>query len=379
MRNLSDCVEEIPLPDLPKSSKPAETDICPIPRPLIDFASTPPDEEQTLLGDRFLCRKGGGCFIGQSGIGKSVGSAQQDILWSIGEPAFGIQPSKPLRILTIQAEDDDGDLSEMSSGIIRGLKLTDEQKALSRENCHYVTCRGYTGPEFLTKIVRPLLARGSYDLLRINPLQAYAGGDVKNTDITSAFLRSGLNPILDEFQIGNLTVHHTPKVTFRDTKEWKVGDWMYSGAGAADITNWARAILVIEATNDPRVFKFIAAKRGTRIGWTNDTTGEKEFVRYFAHGIEGLYWREATQQEITQADTSTKEHKPEELYELTPFHGTIAKDTLLTKATSKGISERAAGRFLKELIAGGRLFLHNIPRKGTGPEKHVARYEQIPA
>jgi RecA-family ATPase len=255
-----DVLEEIPRPARlkPGLAKPTKPNV-PTPKPLVDFADTPPDSAQTLLGDRFLCRKGGGLFVGQSGIGKSVGSAQQDLLWSIGKPAFGIEPVRPLRILTIQAEDDDGDLSEMASGIMRGLRFTDEEKNLSRENCHYVTCRDYTGPEFLTKIVRPLLAKGSYDFLRINPLQAYAGGDVKNTEVTTPFLRTGLNPILDEFQVGNLIVHHTPKVTFRDTKDWKAGDWMYSGAGAADITNWARAILVIESTKDPYIFKFIAA------------------------------------------------------------------------------------------------------------------------
>ena len=42
---------------------------------------------------------------------------------------------------------------------------------------------------------------------------------------------------------------------------------MYAAAGNADLTNWARAILVIEPTHVEGVFEFIAAKRGKRIGW----------------------------------------------------------------------------------------------------------------
>ena len=62
-------------------------------------------------------------FVGPSGIGKTSASVQQDLLWSVGLPAFGIAPARPLKILTIQAEDDDGDLSEIVSGIKSSLKF----------------------------------------------------------------------------------------------------------------------------------------------------------------------------------------------------------------------------------------------------------------
>ena len=93
-------------------------------RPLIDFGDTPPDPGKTLLGNRFLCREGGMLFVGPSGIGKTSAGVQQDLLWSMGLPAFGIVTARPLKILTIQAEDDDGDLSEMVSGVKAGLQLS---------------------------------------------------------------------------------------------------------------------------------------------------------------------------------------------------------------------------------------------------------------
>src|SRR4029077_2648996 len=143
-----------------------------------DFANNPPDPQKTLLGNRFLCREGGMLFVGPSGIGKTSASVQQDLLWSVGLPAFGIAPARPLKILTVQAEDDDGDLSEIVSGVKTGLHFTMDQIQESRERCFYVTERSHTNDEFLQPVVKPLLELHRPDLLRINPLQAYLGGDI---------------------------------------------------------------------------------------------------------------------------------------------------------------------------------------------------------
>jgi len=77
-----------------------------LPVSIIALAITAPEvfEKNNLLGNRFLCVEGGMLFVGPSGIGKSSASIQQDILWALGRPAFGIKPARPLRILTIQAE-----------------------------------------------------------------------------------------------------------------------------------------------------------------------------------------------------------------------------------------------------------------------------------
>ena len=83
---------------------------------LISLADRIPDPAKTLLANRFLCVAGGMLFVGPSGVGKSSASVQQDILWALGRPAFGIRPARALRILCIQAENDDGDLGEMAGG-----------------------------------------------------------------------------------------------------------------------------------------------------------------------------------------------------------------------------------------------------------------------
>ncbi len=314
-------------------------------------------------------------FVGPSGIGKTSASVQQDLLWSIGQPAFGIVPTSPLRILTIQAEDDDGDLSEIVSGVKEGLGFTREQCDYSRQSCLYVVEKTRSGLEFLEKIVKPLLNRHRPDLLRINPFQAYLGGDIKDPAVTAVFLRAGLNPLLEQFQCGCILVHHTPKLAFRDTTEWKASDWMYAGAGAADITNWCRAALVIDPTTSPHIFRFIAAKRASRIGWIDDLTDQKESVRHFAHDDnERIYWREASVDEVKGAKETQR--KPEDLMILVPIEGSIPKNLLLSRVSALRIGQVKAKGFLAELIADRKLFEWRIPRPRTNPEVHIARSEQ---
>jgi len=72
----------------------ARTDDLPTPCSIIALAELDPAtfETDNLLGNRFLCVEGGMLLVGPSGIGKSSANVQQDILWSLGRPAFGIRP-----------------------------------------------------------------------------------------------------------------------------------------------------------------------------------------------------------------------------------------------------------------------------------------------
>ena len=220
-----------------------------------------------------------------------------------------------------------------------------DQIRQSRENCVYVTHKSLTGWEFLEQVVRPQLEKHKPDILRINPLQAYLGGDIKNAEVTASFLRNGFNPLLAEYQCAAIIVHHTPKTNFRDTKEWKASDWMYAGAGSADITNWCRAALIIDPTSNPSVFKFIAAKRGSRIGWLDDLTGEREHIRHFAHDNNGnIFWREALDAEVKKTGEPCKQ--AQDLLALIPEAGSIAKPVLLSRLSEIGIGQVKGKGFL---------------------------------
>lgn len=281
-------------------SKLGDLRVAPL-RALMDIA-TPLNGEDCLLGNRFLCRTGAMLFVGPSGIGKSSASVQQDILWSLGREAFGIRPSGPLRILTIQAENDDGDIVEMRDGVCAGLELSmSDREQIRGRVCYEHEC-GRTAEDFIS-FVDARLATGGFDLLRLDPFMAYLGGDVSDPERTAGFLRAGLNPVLKRHRCGCILNHHTPKVTNRDTSQWRGSDWMYAGAGSADVTNWARAALVIDPTHAGDVFRFIAAKRGGRIGWVNEQ-GEPEISRHYCHSTDGLYWRPATEDDLASVEDS---------------------------------------------------------------------------
>lgn len=380
--NLEDLEREFPevAPASNGSEPGADAESAPL-VPLMDIAAGESDPRKTVLGNRFLCIAGTMLFVGPSGIGKSSASVQQDILWALGREAFGIRSARPLRILTVQAENDAEDLAEMREGVCRGLCLSDEDRAEVRQRVFYETECGRTGADFLA-FVESRLPLSQFDLLRIDPLLAYLGADVNSAADTAAFLRNGLNPILARHGVACIVNHHTPKVTNRDTSNWRGSDWMYAGAGSADITNWARAAVVIDPTHASHVFRFIAAKRGNRIGWADDD-GKREIMRHFCHGEDGLYWRAATDADVeaveraAAAKKSGKAVKPAaDMKALIPMSGAIPKATLLESARARGFSKHNADAALKELLENEDVFRWQIKRKGTNAEVRISRHEQ---
>ncbi len=347
---------------------------------IIALAETPPEvfEKDNLLGNRFLCVEGGMLFVGPSGIGKSSASIQQDILWALGRPAFGIKPVRPLRILTVQAENDDGDLSEMARGVCEHLGLSDPERKLVEERVTYIKEKSLTGFAFLAQLKR-LVGKYKPDLVRIDPMHAYAGGDVKDPAVTTPFLRNGLNPILEEFRCGVVINLHTPKTNYRDTTGWKASDWMYAGAGNADITNWARAILVIESTHAPDVFAFRAAKRGSRIGWTDDEE-TRIYERLFCHHRgDAIFWRDATAADEQRLAVARGEAKKTaaDLKALVPIYDEIPKGELIALGMKNKIGRDLCRTLLDELLKTGELFERKVPRSRNRPESRISRREAV--
>jgi len=242
----------------------------------------------------------------------------------------------------------------------------------------YFTEKSLTGTAFLSMVAQ-LLEKHRPDILRIDPLLAYLGADVNSASDVAKFLRNGLNPLLDKYECGGIICHHTPKAVNRDTSQWRPSDWMYAGAGSADLTNWCRAALVIDPTHSGHVFRFIAAKRGGRIGWYNDV-GERVYDRYFCHTDGSICWREATPDEIAATQAKKAGGKPAktagDLLALVPPDGTIAKNMLLRNAQDSGIGGKKARDLLQDLLNAEQLYQWQIPRVGTNPEKRISRNPQ---
>jgi hypothetical protein len=343
--------------------------------PMLLLEGRKPNPQNTFFQGRFLCRYGAMLFVGPSGIGKSSASVQQDICWSIGREAFGLIPERPLRILHIQAENDEDDMTEMVTGVASTLFMTEAD----RENCiaNLLTRQHSTtsGERFLNEFLRPALEADRPDIFRIDPLHAYAGCDITDTQKIGEFCREGLNPLLNEFCCGVVVNHHTPKTTNRDTSNWRASDWMYSGAGSADLTNWARAIMVIEPTQSPDAFRFIAPKRGRRLRWVN-AEGESTIEKVFCHTQGKISWREASGEEAANIKPKGKDGRvsDETLLSYVPATGSISKNSLLHKWNSL-MGEKKCTNALKAFISDGVLYESKKKRAGTRDEIHISREE----
>ncbi len=151
---------------------PTKTD-GPCARPIGSLVAPSTDDGTTLLGRRWLCRGAGALLIGQSGQGKSSLAMQGGILWSIGRSCFGIEPVRPLKILLIQSENDDGDLFETFDGICKGLQLSPEDRAKAGANILLFTEDSLAGDAFI-ELVAKLVGSYTPDLLwhRAHPIGA---------------------------------------------------------------------------------------------------------------------------------------------------------------------------------------------------------------
>jgi hypothetical protein len=323
--------------------------------PLAWYANQAIDETQTLLGNRYLCRSGGMFVVAPSGMGKSTLSLQMAVLWCCGLVAFGIKPKKALRILIVQSEDDEGDCTEMAQ-VMNHLELTAEEKLLVEQNTELIRCNDLVGRRFIEALKAQLTEAKDngcpFDLVIINPYGVFLGADVKDTNACTQFLNEWLNPILSEFNTGAILIHHTAKTNFQNTDKYSLWDWAYHGAGAACITNWARAILAIKPeTENMTVFRFIAAKRGKRIGDQWKDAFERFFTWSTLPGV--LRWEDASpEQEAAAAQTGNRKivDLDKALEEVPPVFPEL-KTTVIEKIQfACNVGEKKARNALNQLI-----------------------------
>jgi hypothetical protein len=329
-----------------------------------------PDE---LLKTRYLGRGGGLLMVGSTGIGKSTFAMQCAVLWALGRQAFGIEPNGVLKSLIIQAENDDVDMAEMFNGVCSALALEDSEKRTAGENIIVVREDATAGSDFFLKVVRPMLAKHTPQLLWIDPALAYLGGESKDQHDVGNFLRTLLNPLIRQFNCGAVVLHHTNKPpTGKDASSWSNSDFAYAGSGSAEWANWARAVLVLKAKGNA-IFELMAAKRGGRIGWRAPDGETKLYSKYIAHSkVQGqLYWREANPSEMP-GDVGTEQSDELIVLDLVPEDGDIAKNELLEDCQENGVPNRRAREGIKRLLAAKKLKEAVNPRATGAGERRIS-------
>src|SRR5271165_3815291 len=81
---------------------------------ILYYTNMKTNDINNLLGKRFLPRKGGMLLVAPSGVGKSTMVVQMTICFSIGKDCVHIKPNGELKVLYVQAEDYEDDLTEMA-------------------------------------------------------------------------------------------------------------------------------------------------------------------------------------------------------------------------------------------------------------------------
>jgi len=343
---------------------------------LLDYAQGTIDKTQIVLGDRYLERKTGMFLVAPSGIGKSTGVIQMGALWACGLPAFRIRPAQDLGIIIFQSEDSDNDLIEMCQ-VITHLNLPRVRCDLIHRNCWVETVKGKLGAAAVNRFRQVILARKAagqkVDLIIINPYTAYLLGDVQAPEPNNAFLRGSLEPLLSEFQLAVLVVHHTPKMNNQNTEHWEFWDWMYSGAGSAAITNWARAFIAIEPVRKSDLFRFIAAKRGDRIAeWEKH---QLFCVHDSRPGV--LLWNEVDEPAVQAARAKGRRSLCfDELLKLVPAVGAVPKHTLQEQVMNAGFNRASFRAVLDDALVNERLYPWNLPNPPARSITAIARYVQ---
>jgi RecA-family ATPase len=286
--------------------KPVNLEDVPTARTLDEFVKPPANDPGELLKHRYLCKGGGLLLVGPTGHGKSSLAMQLMIKWALGQSVFGLEPARPLKSLLVQAENDDGDLGEMKTGVFNGLNLTPDQQAEACSRICVSQETSKTGAVLCDEVLDPLLATIKPDLLWIDPALAYIGGDMNNQKDVGTFLRLHLTPLLEKHNCGVVIIHHTNKLSKDPDKQ--TTDFTYIGAGSAEWSNWSRAIIALNKTDVDNIYELVAAKRGTRLKWKTADGEGLSLKRYIGHckRPDTICWIEMA---ISGRNRSSRHHK----------------------------------------------------------------------
>jgi len=238
-------------------------------------------------------------LVASSGVGKSSMADQMALHWVLGHP-FLAEPTRPLKISMIQAEDSDRDLQEQRDGMMHGMALEGFDGEAIAEALNGVAFPtdfiGVQGDNFLQKLAE-YQSDCRFDLIFINPLQRFFGGDISSQEDTSKFC-AGLDRILKHPDYGCTMgiVMHTPKFHsgVKDGRQ-SVDDYAeYAMAGSQEWTAWIRAVINFQKHGTSEdYFDIKASKRGKRLGW-KDADGNPTTKRVFKHSEGFIYWQEVT-------------------------------------------------------------------------------------
>ena len=298
--------------------------------PLADFKRDT-DLVNTLIQGGWAKR---GCIsmhVSTTGTGKSVLQTQSALSFHQGIECCGLKPTHPFTMWIVQSEDDDDRIAFDRDCVVERL-AKDHPKAdwnQAMKDILFLNFTGITGSEFIKELDNVLSHRESDitmpDGIIINPLNAYFGGNIRESCDASAFFKGGLlrhketeglEAVLKRHNIWAWLFAHTPKPPgSKELYKWLNGEFMeYSMCGASEIADAVRSVITfLKVPGRDGVFAFTAGKNGKGLGWT-DAAGaatNRAFYRWSQSGDH--FWEHVPDEEyptIGQSRGATPQKQP---------------------------------------------------------------------
>jgi hypothetical protein len=256
------------------------------------------EDPNNLVGNRWICKGYQAVLQGPTGVGKSSLILQWSIMLVLGKKFFGISAVKALRVLIIQDENDLGDVSEAFQDMKKAMEdveeLTEQDLDDLRENLIIKRVTGVRGD--FSAYLKSAIERHRPDLVFVDPLFAYASGDIKEQKIVSDLLRGEINPILRDTGVALIWNHHISKPGGQaNGKEESSERKKYNSFGSSEIPNTVRTVINLSEIGDG-LFELHFSKRGMRAGISDAKTGNPITSINIEHSKRGIAWKLATGQ-----------------------------------------------------------------------------------
>ena len=125
------------------------------------------DDPSYLLRNRLLRRGEIAALVGNAGLGKSTTATQMSMMWSVGLSVLGLQPLNPMRIVMVQGENDEAEMSMLTRGIRNSLNWDSDRLDMLEAN--FLMAEVHSG-ENLMEMLEYYCRQHSPDLVILDPL-----------------------------------------------------------------------------------------------------------------------------------------------------------------------------------------------------------------
>jgi hypothetical protein len=324
--------------------------------------------EDYLVGEGFIERGTAACLAGPSGIGKSSIAIQKAVLWSVGRSAFYFAPVRPLRIVLTQVEDSNNDVFKQLA-VVKALLLNQMEQRTMEGNLWIEPMRGKTGQRAIDAWSE-LCKWFKADLIIANPLSAYHDGDISSNKDNQDFLYGRLASMLADLRVGFDSMHHKTK-PLQNRRELASHEKMYDMLGGSVLTNFHRAIVLVDPVGESDVYEFTVAKRFAESGWTSRTQMFKWDDDKSKH-----LWIPASYAESKAARNQGNSRA--DLIKLVPPTGEIQKCILEDLATPEHFTQKKFRALLAECLDDStpdneRLYQSKRPNPTGGAKVFISR------